>query len=55
MHHNLAFSTCDLLKYKVGNSTIILWTCPEKSIRMKSVKNAFYAQLLFWDTTDDAQ
>ena len=37
--HNLKISTCDPLKYKMGNTILILSKCIiEKSIRMKKVE-----------------
>ena len=38
MHHNLEILSCDSLKYKMGNSILILLSYLEKITRMKSDK-----------------
>ena len=39
MHHNLEASTCDPLKYNMGNSILILSTCMGKCVRLKSIND----------------
>ena len=41
-HHNLEISTCDHLKYKMGNPILIRSTFMGKSIRMKRVKECCF-------------